>query len=386
VANEGKNLTLLEASSIIAGNGIGGGIMAVPFLVSLNGIPSSLLVIGLAYLISVLLHLMIAEVATGSGDNPQVVEIFSRYLFRGRWKAPLTWAFFGIICLVFFATLAGYIAGAGEILSSLLGIPSIVSQLVFYVLGAGVAFFGLKAIGISEKLAILGMGIVFILFFIVTLSIPLQPLPMGFSLDARTLALFGMVMFSFAAFFAVPQAVTGLRTRPRLIPMAIVLGIGINLLVVLAVSFLSLLASKQVTEIAMIGWSQAIGPWAAVLGAIFTVLAMITSYWSISYALMTILQERFPLANLPAWLIATLPTLLVALFALTGFLGFMRLAGGGIAVLIALLFVPTYWQYRKANAGVKPLFLAGVWSHAIFQWVAMAGYLAMAVGSFISIE
>jgi hypothetical protein len=62
------------------------------------------------------------------------------------------------------------------------------------------------------------------------------------------------------------------------------------------------------------------------------------------------------------------------------------LAGGGVAVLIALLFVPTYWQYRKANAGAKPLFLAGVWSHAIFQWVAMAGYLAMAVGSFISIE
>lgn len=245
MANESKNLTLLEASSIIAGNGIGGGIMAVPFLVSLNGIPSSLLVVGLAYLISVLLHLMIAEVAAGSGDNPQVVEIFSRYLFRGRWKMPLTWAFFGIICLVFFATLAGYIAGSGEILTSLLGIPSVASQLVFYALGAGVAFFGLKAIGISEKLAILGMGALFVLFFIVTLGIPLQPLSMGFSLDVRTLALFGMVMFSFGAFFAVPQAVTGLRTRPRLIPRAVVLGIGINLLVVLAVSFLSLLPPNR---------------------------------------------------------------------------------------------------------------------------------------------
>lgn len=136
----------------------------------------------------------------------------------------------------------------------------------------------------------------------------------------------------------------------------------------------------------MIGWSQAIGPWAAVLGAVFTVLAMITSYWSISYALMTILQGRLPLANLPAWLIATFPTLLLALFGLTGFLGFMRLAGGGMAVLIALLFIPTYWQYRKAQAGARPLFLAGVWSHAVFQWGTMAGYLAMAVGSFLTID
>ena len=53
-------LSLFEASSLIAGIGIGGGIMAVPYLASFNGFAEIFAAMTAAYTISLILHLMIA--------------------------------------------------------------------------------------------------------------------------------------------------------------------------------------------------------------------------------------------------------------------------------------------------------------------------------------
>jgi hypothetical protein len=163
------------------------------------------------------------------------------------------------------------------------------------------------------------------------------------------------------------------------------LGIGINLCIVLLVTFLALWASHGVTEIAIVGWAAAIGPWASILGSVFFLLALLTTYWSISYALLTIVRERLHVGIVPAWLIATLPNIALALIGFTGFLGFVRLAGGAIALLVALLLVPTYRRFRRGEAPGSLQIMQGALSAGTWEWVAAAGYLLMAVGSFISI-
>lgn len=50
-ALQGTRLSFAEATSIIAGYGIGGGILALPWLVSRNGIAISLLVIAAAHML-----------------------------------------------------------------------------------------------------------------------------------------------------------------------------------------------------------------------------------------------------------------------------------------------------------------------------------------------
>jgi len=72
-ALQGTRLSFAEATSIIAGYGIGGGILALPWLVSRNGIAISLLVIAAAYAASLLLHLFIAELSAGDGTGSQIV-------------------------------------------------------------------------------------------------------------------------------------------------------------------------------------------------------------------------------------------------------------------------------------------------------------------------
>ena len=131
----------------------------------------------------------------------------------------------------------------------------------------------------------------------------------------------------------------------------------------------------------------AIGPWASILGSVFFLLALLTTYWSISYALGTIVRERLSVGRVPAWLLATLPNIALALSGLTGFMGFVRLAGGAIALLVALLFVPGIPFPTSAGEPVLPGLIDGhmhfLPSAALVERAARAGFqvTAHAIGT-----
>lgn len=382
-----KRLTFVEASCIVTGYGVGGGIMAVPFLASLNGAVSTLLILAAAYLISVLLHLMIAEMCAGDDEETmQVVELFRKHLFKGRYENLLAWLFFALLALILFTSMAAYIVGAGEILANLTGLPLWAGQLLFYLLAAGVVAFGLKVLGISEKYAIAAIAVIFIILAAGSTAVPFRPIPWFLPAGNATLALFGMVMFCFSSFFSIPQAAEGLSWNKKLIPRAVFAGIGLNLVFVLLVTFCALSVSAEVTEVAIIGWSSAVGGWAVILGSIFIILAMLTTYWSVSYALVVIIKERLGWSERLSWLTATLPTLGIALAGLTTFLGFMRIVGGGIAVVVALLLVPAFRAFRvNMVLGGIGEWNIGLWGGTAFQVLVVAGYLLTAIGSFVQI-
>lgn len=383
-----KRLTLFQASSIVAGYGIGGGVMAVPYLASLNGLATALLIMIGAFFVSLLLHLMIAEMFSGDGEPKQVVEFFNKYLFKGKAANFLTWLFFFLMVIVFFTNLAAYIAGAGEIMQSLTGLPLWLGEVLFYILAAGVVLFGLKVLGISEQIAVMGIIAILIVLMITSFLSPFYPVP-AFSGNGNTaLAFFGMMMFCFASFFSVPQAVEGLSWNKRLIPWSVILGIGMNFIFSTVITILALFVSEEVTEVAIIGWTKSIGSWANVLGSVFVLLAMATTYWSISFALSTIVQERLKWGERLSWLLATLPSFFIAVAGFTNFLGFMRIAGGGIAVLVAVLMIPAFRVSRNARRrqGMDVSWSVGFFGNTFFQILVAACYLLMAAGSVISID
>jgi hypothetical protein len=186
-------------------------------------------------------------------------------------------------------------------------------------------------------------------------------------------------MFSFASFFSIPQAVEGLSWNQKLVPKAVIMGLGINFLFTFVVASLAMLASTTVTEVAIIGWGRAIGNWASVTGSVFILVAILTSYWATSYALAIIIVERLNWQYRLSWLVATLPTLFLALPGLTGFLGFMRIAGGAIAILVALLVIPAL---RTSRATIKDSsFDLGSFGGSGFQLLVLLAYIIMAAGS-----
>ncbi len=381
-----KQLTLFEASSIVAGLGVGGGILAVPYLAAALGLGQIILIMVLAYGFSLLLHLMVAEMVTRDGGRLQLVELFGKYLFSGRSGVVYTWVFFALIALTFFALLAGYLTGCADILLHLVGLPRWAGELVTYVVAAGVVFFGLKAVGISEKYAVVGIAVVLLILCAGSFGSPWRSLPLWAGWEKKTLAFYGMLMFGFACFFSVPQAAEGLAWNPRLLPWAITLGIGLNFIFTLVIALMAILVSKEITVEATLGWGEAVGKWALVLGAVFTFLAMLTSYWGVSYALAVIVKDRLRWGDRRAWLFASLPSLLIAVSNLTGFLGFMRIAGGAVAVMVAIQVVPALRKVRRVQAAAGPYFDLGVWGGPFFQVMVIAAYLVMAVGSVVPVK
>ena len=373
-------LTVWEAACIVTGYGIGGGVMAMPYLAERNGVIVSLIILAVSYLFSLLMHMMVADLSLRAGGG-QVVAIYEKFLFTGKYKKPLTIAFFCMIALVMLTTLSTYITGGGEIISAYLNLPVILGRIIFYIAAASVVLFGLKAVGISEKIAVF---FIFVLLAVLASASFLNirnPLPVLPGAWNEIMAYFGMAMFSFVAFFSIPQTVEGLGGDVRKIRNAIVIGFINVFVMIFVITLCALLSSTEVTPLAILGWSAGIGKWAQITGSVFTLLAMITTYWSISLALADIIKAQTKLGTRSSWLLATLPTLLFTLLGQGGFMEFMRIAGGLNAILIAILIIPTFRGADKEG----PARILGKFASLPAQVLVVLSYIIMAVGSVVEI-
>lgn len=375
-----KKITTWEAACIITGYGIGGGVLAMPYLAEKNGLIMSLIILAIAFFASILLHMMIADVVLKCEPGTQVVGVFSKFMFRGKLKTTLTIIFFALMAVVLVANLAAYVAGAADVLAGILQINTLFCKIIFYVIAASVVLFGLKAVAVSEKIMVaIIFGMIAILSIASIIKHP-NTIPLQFGNLHDGIVYYGMAMLAFAAFFSVPQAVEGLAGDEKEIKKAIFLGLGNNFIIMIVVIICALIGSKEVTEVGMVGWSEGIGKWAELLGGIFTLVAMLTTYWSISLALSDILKEQFPkLDGKICWLIATLPSIIITLFNIADFLDFLQIAGGAIAIIIALLFVPCY---RIANKEV-PKTMLGKFSTKPWQYFVLIAYIFMGIGNVI---
>ena len=346
-----KQLSVWEAACIITGYGIGGGVMSMPYLAARIGFINACIVLIIAFAASYVLHLMIADLSLKTADGGQIIACLNQFLFKGKLKKVLTFSFFGLMLAILFTNLTGYITGAEEILVSLLPISPFVAKLLFYLLAAAVVIFGLKAVGVSEKIA---MAVIFAIVGVLAVCsfvVGKNEVPMFKADFTGCLAYYGMAMFALSAFFSVPQAVEGLEGDEKKIKKAVFLGFLNNFIIIVVINFCALLASPEVTEVGIVGWSKGIGLWAEIAGGLFTLLAMVTTYWSLSLALADIVRDTLHLGPRLSWLMATLPSLLLALFSLSGFMEFMRLAGGLISIVIALMIVPAFIHARNEVPG-----------------------------------
>lgn len=377
---EKKQLTTWEAACIITGYGVGGGVMAMPYLAAKNGAVIALIILLASFAASYVLHIMIAELSIKSGNSAQIIELFSKYHFQGKHKKLMTGTFFVVMALVLFTNLAAYISGAAEIICEILGLSMVLSRLLFYIIAASVVFFGLKVVGVSEKLAVGAIFAVIGVLAVFSLFNVRNTVPMAVGTINQGLAYFGMVMFAFSAFFSVPQAVKGLYGDVSKVKKAVFLGLLNNLILMVVICFCAIISSTEITELAMIGWSRGIGAWAEIAGSVFTILAMLTTYWSIFLALADIVDEQLHLDRRICWLIATVPSLVLTFLGLGGFMEFMRLAGGLIAIMIAIGVVPAYRKCRK-EPGEGLLKNGG----SAMQMIIMLAYVLMAVGNVVPV-
>lgn len=378
-----SELTFFEASSIIVGHGVGAGILSVPYLAAHNSFREMLLILAFGYIVALVLHYIIAELSYNN-DGAQFVKCFDAELFSGKIKTVLTWTAFILLGVSVIVNVSAFLTGAAAVFRSWFGLPDIVGMLIFYVIGAGVVFVGMKLVGICEKIAVGSMvGVVGILF-VATLLTETSALPTGWRGFNNALALFGMISFSLSAVMSTPQVVKGLRGDVKKIRASIALGLAVNAGLILLITLMTLLgAGSDISEDgALVDLARHIGGWVSIVGYIFTLLALATSFWANTLNLRDIVSEQTKLGRNMSWLLASLPCLVLALFGLSSFVGFTRFASI-IQVVTGLGIIVAYNRSRK-RTGASPI--CGSLGKPVFQVLVIVFTLLSSVGAVLPVS
>ena len=376
------SLTFWEGAGIIVGHGVGSGVLAVPYLASRNSWQSFVLIIVVAYLVNLILHYMIAELSLNNGGG-QFITIFENELFKGKIGKYLSWCAFAIMGFSVLVNIAGFISGGGAVFSSWFGLPVWISQLLYFIICSLVVYSGMKAVGIFEKISVFSMlGVVFILFFSVMRG-EKEALPSHFVAPSNILALYGMVAFALSAVMSVPQVVKGFDGNPRKIKASIAAGTLINVLLIVVITFMTLVGSgSSITQDgALVDLSRKLGGWVGIIGYIFSLLALSTSFWANSLNLRDIVSEKTGLSRKKSWIAATMPCLILALLGLEGFVGFTRISGV-IQVITGIGVIFAYHLSRK-RIGKSPI--CSFFGSLPFQILVVVGSLASTIGSLIKV-
>lgn len=375
-------LTFAEAASIIIGHGVGAGILSVPFIASRNSAGDLIWIMVLVYCINLLLHLMIAELSLHNG-GAQFIKCFENDLFIGTGRKIFTYGAFVLLGLSVIINVSGFITGGGAVLVSWLGLAPWAAMCLFYVAAAGVVFYGMKLVGILEKIAVFFMTAVIAILAAAALRSGSAEFHGSRIAWTNVMALYSMVSFSLSAVMSVPQVVKGLNGSRKKITGAIAAGTGFNLALVAVITFITLYSvGSSITENgALVDLSAGIGGWVSVVGYIFSLLALATSFWANTLNLRDVFAEQTGMSNRKSWLVTSLPCLFIALLGLTSFVGFSRLAGA-VQVLTGVGVIAAYNHARKRT---KSSPICGRLGTIPFQVIVVIGSLAATAGSLLKI-
>ena len=378
-----SRLSFWEATSIIIGHGVGSGILAVPYLASRNSMREMILILCFCYLFNLVMHLIIAELSYNNG-GAQFVSCFDAELFSGKFKKIFTWLAFALLGLSVLVNVSAFLTGAAAVFRSWFGLADPLGILLFYLIGAGVVFIGMKLVGICEKIAVGSMVAVIGILLIATLRSETSPLPTGWHGLNNALALFGMISFSLSAVMSTPQVVKGLEGDVKPIRGAIAAGLAINAGLILLITVMTLLgAGKDISQDgALVDLAAHLGGWVSIVGYLFTLLALATSFWANTLNLRDIIHEQTKWGLKLSWLAATLPCLALAFLGLASFVGFTRFASI-IQVVTGLGIIVAYHNSRK-RVGEAPV--VGQFGTLPFQILVVLCTFLATVGSVLPVS
>ena len=379
-----RKLTFIEATMLVAGAGIGTGILTIPYAVEQIGIFGTLTALAAAYGVSVLLYLIIADLTLNSKESAGLLGILQEHLLFGKNQSVLKTVFFVILTVLLLENLVVYIMCAADVLAAWFGIDTNLAKVIFYLLASLVIIFGIKGVGIGEKFSVTLIGSVIAILTVLSLIAPKNSFSITFGEPHLVFAVYGLFMFAFSAIFSIIQVCNHIE-RVEDTKKAVVGGLSINACLTLIFAAAAILGSDQVTEIATIGLAATIGiPFVRIICSVFVLLAMFSSYWSSGLAFADMVEEQFNLGKRWSWFLSTVPTILIAILLPLTVLDYVQIGAGALSVILVIVVLPAY--YHAAKHSQKKLLLGKVGRSKALLYAVGLMVVLMAVSSFISID
>jgi len=324
----------VPAVATLVGTTIGAGFLGIPYVVGKSGFIPGVVYLILVALFIFIVRLYLGETILRTKGNHQLTGYASRYL--GRWGKRLM--FFSMIFGIYSALVA-YLIGEGESLSYMFfnsGQYALYFSLMFWLFLTVLTFIGLKAMKKYEKISmfiILALVVLIFIFFIGKIDYS----NLNYINKEHLFLPFGVVLFSFLGFSAMPAVERILLGHEKLMKRVICLSVAIPFAVYFLFTFIVVGAfGETVPEIATL-----------VLGRFFTLLGIMTMFTAsfvLSIAIRDMFRFDFKLGRFKGWLLCSFVPLilflLIYLFNLATFTQILATSGivaGGITGVLVLL-------------------------------------------------
>jgi tyrosine-specific transport protein len=342
-------MNIIYAIAILSGTIIGAGLFALPYITLKLGlwvIFGYFLVLGA---LAILIHLLFGKLALKTPDFKRLPGFAKIYLGR---KGEII-AYVSTILSLFGALLAYLILGGEfltELLSPIFGGSMGAYVLFYFIIGAALIFFGIKAI---SKVEFWGL----ILFFAILLVIFLKARPF---IEIENLFLapkipdwsliflpYGVILFALWGAALIPEIEEMLGKQKKAISKIIPIAILISVIIYLFFTYLILgITGAQTTESALTGLRIALGNGVITLALLFGLLTTFTSFITLGLTLKKVFWYDLKFTKNLAWVI----TCFIPLFLyLAGFKSFIAVIGAVGGIMLAIDGILILLMYKKSE-------------------------------------
>lgn len=324
---KGKS-SILAAASLI-GTIIGAGIFGIPFVMAKAGVLPCLFYFLILGAVVLLLHLFLGEIVLRTKGKHRLVGYAEKYLGR---KAKALVALSTIVGTI--GALLAYIILAGNFLTIIF--PSVLSPLQWsLILWAVLSFFvllGIKTIAPVELIMNIGLFAVILAVFAFSFS---KIQPSNFTLvNPRYVFLpFGVFLFSLVGWSAVPEVERILKKKRNLKKIIIASTIIPLVLYLLFGLFISGVTGNSTTPEAFEGLQSVLGRKVMLLGGIFGLLSVATSFLVLGNYLKNTLRFDYHISYPLAFSVACLAPLILFLLGIREFIFVI----GAVGIFVGLI-------------------------------------------------
>ncbi|HSX26314.1 MAG TPA: aromatic amino acid transport family protein [Chlamydiales bacterium] len=359
----------LSAVSIIVGTSIGAGMLGLPVETARGGFLPAICLFLLTWFISISSGLLFSEVLLTKPAGSNYISLGKNILGE-----KIKFAIFFFYILLFFSLIVAYTKGIGVLFSHDFALVSAPwhGSLLFILLFLPLMFFGTHLIGKVNGL----LTFILLTSFILLISIGTQNISFThFAPKNWSLSLFSipLMISSFGFHGTLPSLIDYLDRDRKKIQKSIVLGCTITLLIYLVWEFfilgsiplhgeISLTSAWMKDETAISPMSQLLkNPLIWNLAHIFSLTAIITSFFGVSIGLTDFLIDAFQISqnrNTRILLLSSvyLSALLLSMTELRVFYLSLNY-GAGIAGTFLLIFLPALMAFKSNQIEEERLFL-----------------------------
>lgn len=334
----------LRAAGVLFSTIVGAGMLSIPFVVAQVGV-----VVGFFYvlgmgLIMCVVHLLLTEIVIRTQRHLQLTGLIRKYVGSfGVWIMAI------VFLVLHIGAMVAYLIGEGESLAMLFGGPSIFWAILFFICGTLIIIRGTRTISHFDFW--MSIATIVVIGILVWLSMGATHVWLYVPRETASLWLpFGVLLFAFHGTSAIPELEMITGSDVRALRRAVLVGslVPIALYCVFAAVVVSV-TGADTTEIATIGLGNAVGPRVVLIGNIFAVIAMSSSFVTIGQALRRSFQWDYGWHQWTALGAAVGLPFLLYMSGAREFIQVIAVVGASCGSVEIFLLIWAYWRMTSTH-------------------------------------